>query len=95
LGIATAEVTPEIASELGLPQTGVVVYQVDPKSPAAAAGLRPGDLITKVGATDIGSQEDLLAAVRTLSPGERTALSVIRAGKQQNAQVTVGNAPKS
>jgi S1-C subfamily serine protease len=94
LGVTSADLTPEIAAALGLQQTaGVIVYQVQHGSPAAAAGLRPGDVITRLGATPITDEEDLQRAVRSHSPGENVQLTVVRDGKQQTLDVTIGAAP--
>jgi serine protease Do len=49
LGMAVREVTPELAKQYQLPVSqGIAVLQVEPGSPAAQAGLRPGDIIIEV-----------------------------------------------
>ncbi len=55
-GLRVQEVTPAIKHEFGLKSdTGIVVVGVAPNSPAAAADIQPGDLITEVGRTPVGS----------------------------------------
>jgi serine protease Do len=62
---------------------GAVVETVCRKSPAECAGMRAGDLITRVGDTPVGHQLDLERALLGLKPGERVPLTVIRAGAEE------------
>lgn len=65
LGLSVIPLTPEIASELGLRAgtQGVVIDQVDPAGPGAAAGLARGDVIQEVNRQAIRSAADLSAAI--------------------------------
>jgi serine protease Do len=65
LGIAVTPVTPQIAAqrELAPSAKGMLVTEVDPNGPAAAAGLQPNDVISKVNGQDVGSVADLRAAL--------------------------------
>jgi serine protease Do len=60
LGISVQTLTPEIARQLGLNERdqGVVVTKVDPGSLAAAAGIRPRDLILAVGGSQVRTLDD-------------------------------------
>jgi serine protease Do len=59
-GILVQELTPEILRQLGLPRgtQGVVISDLDPESPAARRGLRPGDVIESINRDSVTSVED-------------------------------------
>lgn len=64
VGIATAEITPTIASQLDLPvQQGLLVQSVDPTSAAGQAGLRAGSRQQQAGARVVASGGDIISAV--------------------------------
>ena len=66
LGLELSTITPELARRLGMnnpPDSGAVVLSVDPKSPAAAEGVRPGDVITKVDNQPVKSADEAIAAL--------------------------------
>ncbi len=65
LGLALAPLDDAARRQLGLEagERGVVVTAVDPRGPAAERGLRRGDLITRVGATDVASPHEVSGAI--------------------------------
>ncbi len=65
-GVQVDEITARVARELGLPATtkGVVVTDIDPGSPAADAGLRPGDVIQEINRQPITSVSEYQRIVR-------------------------------
>jgi putative serine protease PepD len=73
--------------------TGALVQQVMAGSPAAQAGLRPGDVITQVGDRLIADPGDLLAAVQSKSVGDEIAVSYTREGLARELTITLGPAP--
>jgi serine protease Do len=82
LGMTVSEISPGIARELGNPQLrGVVVMSVEPESPAVEAGLERGDIIVRVGETNVQSLDDYARVVRSLPRGEMIRLLVKRDGK--------------
>jgi S1-C subfamily serine protease len=90
IGIQPATLTPEIARLLGLNRTsGVVVMQVETPSPAAEAGIQPGDIITSLNGRETATAEDLIAALRGTKPGDRVQLTVLRGANTQQITVTV------
>ena len=59
-------------------------------SPAAKAGLRAGDVVTAVGSNRVETGDDLIALIRSNSPGTSVAVHYTRGGQSHSAQVTLG-----
>jgi serine protease Do len=74
-------------------QTGVMVRDVDPDSPAGKAGLRGGDRIVSAGDRPVQSFQDLRDAVAGHKPGDKLPLKVMREGKEETLNVTLGSEP--
>jgi putative serine protease PepD len=72
---------------------GAQIQQVTSGSPAAAAGLQAGDVVTKVGNRNISGSEDLIGAVQSSTVGQKLNLTVVRNGSEQTVTATVGEAP--
>ncbi|MGV9289818.1 S1C family serine protease [Streptomyces sp. NPDC003719] len=64
---------------------------VEPGGPAAAAGLKPGDVITKLDDTVIDSGPTLIGEIWTHKPGDKVTVTYERGGKQQTAELTLGS----
>jgi serine protease Do len=80
LGMRVEEITPELAQKLNLSeQSGLVVVDVDPSSPAAEAGIRPGDLILEVDQKEVDSLDQYWDAISGYNEGD-TVLFLIRRG---------------
>jgi len=95
VGIQPATLTPQIAQQLGVSQnTGVVVLQVVPGSPAATAALQPGDVITAFNGQNTATAEEFIAKLRPVKPGAQITLTVLRAGATQQIKVTAADRPK-
>jgi Do/DeqQ family serine protease len=104
LGIQMVTLTPEIAAEVEQEkgeqfqlkdQVGVLVMRVLPDSPAAAAGLKPGDLIQKIKDKPIATAEDVQDQVALSQVGTALPLSILREGKSQTIAVIPGEFPTS
>ena len=94
LGIEYRDLEPEVASTFGLPvKQGVIVAAVSPGSPAERAGLRRGDIITRVDDEPIAGGGDLRRALRDRSPGTEVTLSVQRGSERVTTRVRLGDAP--
>jgi serine protease DegQ len=94
VGIVPATLTPEIAQMLGVDQTsGVVVREVAPGSPAEAAGIQPGDIITAVNGQETPTAEKFIATIRATKPGDRIELDVVRGTTTVKIPVTVADRP--
>lgn len=79
-GMMVQELTPQLAQQLGLEPgtTGVVISDISESSPAAEAGLRPGDLITEVNRTAVKSLSDYEQALKNVKKDENLLLLVKR-----------------
>jgi S1-C subfamily serine protease len=94
LGISYVPLTPAIAAQLGIQQEkGVVVARVAAGSPAAAAGIRSGDVITAVDNTPIQNGSDLARVLNSHKPGDVITLTILRQDQQLSVQVTLGEMP--
>ncbi|HEX8695132.1 MAG TPA: trypsin-like peptidase domain-containing protein [Longimicrobium sp.] len=91
LGVNFADVEREMAAQFGLPvQEGVIVTRVGRGTPAAQAGVRVGDIITRIGDTPVARGGDLRRALRGLSPGSSTVLSILRPDGARRVTVRLG-----
>ena len=74
LGLKVAKLTPDLAKQYALPDAakGVVITEVPPNGPAAAQGLRPGDLLVAVGHEPVANPEDV----------QKKAAAARKAGRQ-------------
>ncbi|MEU4270189.1 trypsin-like peptidase domain-containing protein [Streptomyces sp. NPDC026092] len=64
---------------------------VTPDGPAAKAGIRPGDVITKVDGQRVHSGEELIVKIRAHRPGDQLELTLKRGGKEQTKTLTLGS----
>ncbi|MEU5987112.1 trypsin-like peptidase domain-containing protein [Streptomyces sp. NPDC047434] len=64
---------------------------ITPGGPAAKAGIRPGDVITKVDGQRVHNGEELIVKIRAHRPGDKLELTVVRAGKEQTKTLTLGS----
>lgn len=92
LGLSLGRITPEIRRQLGVTaEQGALVLGVEPGGPAAAAGVRPGDVVSRFADRDVGSVEDLLGALRDIEPGRQVPLTVVRGTGTVTPTITVGS----
>jgi S1-C subfamily serine protease len=63
-------------------------------SPAAKAGVQPGDILVAVNGTGVKDSAAVLNVIAALQPGARSTLSVIRDRGRSELQVTIGRRPK-
>ena len=91
LGIAIQEVNQSLADSFGLKKpAGALVSSVEKGSPAAKAGLEPGDVILGINGKEVVNSSDLPATVATITPGETAKLQVWRGGSSRQIDVQVG-----
>src|SRR5918994_97345 len=91
LGVLTTDLSPEDAGRFDLPvDSGALVEQVVPGSPAREAGVRMGDIITALGDARVAGYGDLLGVLRDHVPGDRVTLTIFRNGEEKKLAVTLG-----
>lgn len=83
-----------VIGEPGFAGQGVKIKEVAESSGAAAAGLKPGNIITKVGERSISGLMALKNALTGVTPGESVSLLVETNGRAQSVKVLLGNRPK-
>jgi len=90
--IATEDMTDEQIKAQGLPskmESGVYVSAVSPDGGAAAAGIKKGDIITKVNNVDVNSGLQMSAQIAGFRPGDRIPITYVRNGKESNITVVL------
>jgi serine protease Do len=79
IGIQYGDVSPEMAREFDLPvEHGIIVLAVQPGSPAAGAGIRRGDILTRMDDAPITNMGDLRRALRERAPGQEVTFAGVR-----------------
>ena len=92
LGVQIQPVSQEIADGLGLKAAnGALVDEAMPGTPAAKAGLKPGDVITKLNGEEVKDASDLTRHIGGLKPGEKVELTYLRDGAEKTADITLGS----
>jgi serine protease Do len=94
LGVGIQPVSDDIAAALGLPKDqGEIVGRVEAGGPGAKAGLRPGDVVTRVNGTPVTPDKTLSYLIANTAPGSSAKLDVIRDGRPMAIAATVGIRP--
>ncbi len=96
LGISSVDLTSSLQAQLGVSASqGAVVYDVYPGTPAAKAGLRTGDVITKLAGQAVTSSASLSGIEQSLKVGQTVAVRFDRAGASRTVRVQLTAKPKS
>jgi serine protease Do len=94
LGVGVQPVSQDVAESFGLKTTeGALVAEVRRDSPAAKAGLKPGDVIHAVDGKPIRDERHLTRTISAFSPGAQVKLDVFRDKGDKSLEVTVGKRP--
>ncbi len=82
IGISGIDVSPQLARRYNLQtESGFLVAEVVPRSPADFAGLRSGDVVVGAGGTEVRHTKDLLVAISNVQQGGSVRLDVNRMGR--------------
>jgi len=94
LGVRLQPIDEDLALSLGLPKRrGELAQTVEDNSPAAKAGLKSGDILTKVNGKDVTADQTVSFLVANLQPGTNVPVEVLRDGKRMSINVTLGKRP--
>ena len=95
LGVVLQPIDEDIAASLGVPKRrGELVQSLpDTNSPASRAGIKPGDIVTKVNGKDVTADQTVSFLVANLEPGTQVPVEVLREGKRIAVNVTLGKRP--
>ena len=83
-----------IQIDLELTGPGLLLTAVTEGSPAATAGLLPGDVVRRFAGTDMGTIEDMLAVLRRCAVGDRVPLEIERDGERLGVLMVLGTRPR-
>lgn len=96
MAITAGTMTQQMAAQYKINATeGVFVYSVEDGGAGDKAGLKLGDVITKLNDTQITSMEDLSAAKKGFKAGDTVTLTVLRDGKEITTQLTFDAQPQT
>jgi serine protease Do len=94
VGVEAQQITPTTAEAMHLQQNqGALLAGVQPDSPAAHAGLQPGDVIEDVNGTKIGNPRELAVNVAQIKPGDEAHLTVLHDGQTKDVTIKVAEMP--
>ena len=90
LGVLIQNVNQDLAEAFGMKNPhGALVSQIQKNSPAAAAGIRSGDIILAVDGKDISDSAELARLIANHKPGSEANLHILRNGKRMDVKVTI------
>lgn len=94
LGVGPQRIDDDNADALGLPKNhGELLRSVEPGEAADKAGLRVGDVVTRVGGKEVTPDQSLSYLVANITPGTRVPIELIRQGRTQTLTATIGTRP--
>jgi serine protease DegQ len=95
IGVEPSDLSPELAQTFDIKnESGVIITGVLQNGPAALAGMRPGDVILRIGDKPIADVVQLLGAVASLKPGTAAVFGISRKGQAQELNVIPGVRPR-
>ena len=92
IGVEVQELNVELAEAFGLERRrGVVVVRVEPESAADQAGLRPGDVILRLGERDVDRAVDYYGQAAVMMVGDRVPVTVMRDGDLEKVVLSIAS----
>jgi S1-C subfamily serine protease len=92
IGVSVQDLTSDLLSDLKVDNTdGALVADVQRKSPAFEAGIRPYDVIVALNGTKITSSTELTTKVQALKVGDQATITTISDGVKKDMTITVGD----
>jgi serine protease Do len=90
LGMTLDPITPEVARRLDLPRNegAAIISDIEPNSPAAIAGLGPGDVILEVNRQKVSNVSQITRELQKVGPGQPIFLLIWRDGTTNFVTVT-------
>ena len=94
LGVMIQPITADLAKAFKLSKSeGALIADVNPGSPAERAGLKPGDVVTKIDDHAVADSRTLRLMIGEMSPGKVVQMAVVRDGMERQYSVTLGEQP--
>ncbi|MBX6393599.1 MAG: PDZ domain-containing protein, partial [Burkholderiales bacterium] len=94
IGVEAQQITPELAEAFRLPSTqGALIAGVVNGGPAERAGVRPRDVLIRIGDQPVDDPTTMLNIVAELKPGSRVPLRLLRDGREIEVEVEVARRP--
>ena len=94
LGVRIQPVVGDLADSLGLPQNrGEFVQAVEPDGPAERAGIRAGDVVTRVNGREVTNEQTLSFLIANVAPGQTVPVDLLREGERRRVNVRVDRRP--
>lgn len=94
-GVVPRDLKPFEKRELGIDRGAMIealaMERGQPVGPAAEAGLREGDIVTRIGNFPVTREQDLRNAMLRYKPNDKVEVQYVREGKQGTATITVGD----
>ncbi|WP_261381689.1 S1C family serine protease [Paenibacillus cremeus] len=92
IGVGLEDIDDSWVSDLKLSsKDGAIVSQIEPKSPAFAAGIREYDVITAVNGEKVANSDELSTKIKAQQVGSTIKVTISRNGQQSDVSVTVGD----
>jgi Do/DeqQ family serine protease len=93
IGVQVQEITPDLVKAFNLPHKGALIAGIARNSPAARAGLLPGDVLTAIDSKQVTNAHTVLETVAALPPGQLAKAALIRNGKPLEAVLQIAQRP--
>jgi serine protease Do len=96
LGVTVSDLNQQLARQFKVPDIGgVLVQDVEAKSPADRAGIRQGDVIRDFNGKKVDSKDQFTFQITEMDPGAEVTIALLRDGRPQELRVTLGTRPEN